>query len=165
MKVSAAPGNAIPCGPVSSDSASPGNQPRSVEAVVVDDDSLVLEYFQRIFGKSNVPVRTFIDGEEALAELLIKPTSLLFVDSRMPLIDGIEVLEQLHAAGALRNTCAYLCSAAAPPADVYARAEAVGVAVLLKETQTDKTFLAMLLRNAERECRRRAGDADPSSAA
>ncbi len=145
--------------------AKPAGAMPSVDTVVVDDDSLVLEYFRRAFRKSNASVRTFIDGEEALAELLDKPTTLLFVDSRMPLIDGIEVLERLHAAGALRNTSAYLCSAARPPDDIYARAEALDVAVLLKEMQTDKAFLAVLMKKAERRHAPGSDDRDGALAA
>ena len=117
--------------------------------MVIDDDALTLEYFRRLFRRSDVPVRTFIDAEEAITAFVDQPPRILFVDSRMPLIDGIDVIERLHAAQSLERTYTYLCSAARPPADIYARAEAIGVPVLLKETQSDKAFLSMLVKRAE----------------
>lgn len=60
----------------------------------VDDDAKLLAAFQRTFRKE-FTFDTAIGGEEAL-QLLAKqgPYALLVVDMQMPLMDGIEFLEQ-----------------------------------------------------------------------
>lgn len=66
--------------------------------MIVDDERIVRESFYHWFQKSGHRVSTAASGEEALKELSRAPMDLLFVDIKMPGMDGIELLAAVKEA-------------------------------------------------------------------
>ena len=60
--------------------------------MIVDDERIIRESFFHWFQKSGHRVATAASGDEALAKLGETPFDLLFVDIKMPGMDGIELL-------------------------------------------------------------------------
>jgi len=60
--------------------------------MVVDDERIIRESFFHWFQKSGHTVSTAASGEDALKQLEKTPFDLLFVDIKMPGMDGIELL-------------------------------------------------------------------------
>lgn len=67
--------------------------------LVVDDEPNVRLVFRTTLEGAGYDVTEAADGESALKALHGGPVDLVFLDLRMPDIDGLEVLQQLRAAG------------------------------------------------------------------
>ncbi|MFO7838187.1 MAG: sigma-54 dependent transcriptional regulator [Desulfosalsimonadaceae bacterium] len=65
--------------------------------MVVDDEMIVRESFYHWFKKYGHEVETAADGQEALDKLEKTPFDLLFVDIKMPGMDGLELLDRVKA--------------------------------------------------------------------
>jgi CheY-like chemotaxis protein len=75
----------------------------SHKILLIDDDPLVLQTFQRLLEKEGYEVLTASNDEEALAAIHSKDFALVLSDIRMPGKDGVttvdEIQESLKAAG------------------------------------------------------------------
>jgi two-component system response regulator len=83
------------------------SEPEAVEILLVEDNPNDAELTQRALKKTNLDVRLAIarDGAEALEYLLSnrpKP-KVIFLDLKLPKIDGIEVLRRVRADDRLRS--------------------------------------------------------------
>ena len=65
--------------------------------MVVDDEKIVRESFQHWFEKIGHHVETAASGPEALNRLAKTPFDLMFVDIKMPDMDGIELLRRIKS--------------------------------------------------------------------
>ena len=65
--------------------------------MVVDDEKIVRESFQHWFEKIGHHVEAAASGPEALSRLAKAPFDLMFVDIKMPDMDGIELLEKVKS--------------------------------------------------------------------
>jgi CheY-like chemotaxis protein len=65
--------------------------------LVVDDDPVVGESFNRVLSRKGYAVITAANGDEALAKMKAERYDLVFTDLRMPGMDGLEVAEQVKA--------------------------------------------------------------------
>ncbi len=65
------------------------------EIVVVDDDQGILESFDAMLGE-DYPLVTLENGFEAIEYLKSHKPKLIFLDIKMPGMDGIEVLKRLR---------------------------------------------------------------------
>ena len=75
---------------------SPGRRRlRRGAVLVVDDESLVLEYVREVLARAGYHVRTAAGGVEALAELDHVRPALVLLDIQMPDLDGREVYRRL----------------------------------------------------------------------
>ena len=63
--------------------------------MIVDDELIVRESLLNWFGKYGHEVHTAASGQEALEKIEQKPFQLLFVDIKMPGMDGLELLERV----------------------------------------------------------------------
>ena len=86
----------------------------NLELVVVDDDDLTLVVITRLLKSEDCTVIGYTNPEEGLAHLLNSSPDFLFVDWRMPRIDGFTFLKMLHDQGSVGDTKIYLNSAAYP---------------------------------------------------
>ena len=68
---------------------------QKINIMVVDDEIIVRESLYHRFKKYGHAVHTAASGGEALAKLEKRPFDLMFVDMKMPEMDGIELLEQV----------------------------------------------------------------------
>lgn len=63
---------------------------------LVDDDENIVESLEIFFDAEGYKVRTYHDGEAALAGLTETPVDLVILDVKMPKMDGMEVLRRLR---------------------------------------------------------------------
>ncbi|OED44343.1 nitrogen regulation protein NR(I) [Endozoicomonas sp. (ex Bugula neritina AB1)] len=63
---------------------------------IVDDDSSIRWVLERALTNEAIPVRSFISGEEVLDTLEHSCPQVIVSDVRMPGIDGLELLKQVH---------------------------------------------------------------------
>lgn len=67
------------------------------KVLVVDDDPIVGQSFNRVLTGKGYAVITAANGEEALAKLKDEQYDLVYTDLRMPGMDGLEVAERVKA--------------------------------------------------------------------
>jgi len=63
--------------------------------LVVDDEKNIRLTMSRSLESLGIPVQTAVNGEEALAKLRESPFALVFLDLKMPGMDGMEVLRKI----------------------------------------------------------------------
>jgi DNA-binding response OmpR family regulator len=63
--------------------------------LVVDDEKNIRMTMSQSLRPLEIPVQTAVNGEEALQKLRKEPFSLVFLDLRMPGMDGMEVLRHI----------------------------------------------------------------------
>ncbi|MFH2113417.1 MAG: response regulator, partial [Spirochaetota bacterium] len=68
-----------------------------LEIAVVDDDFVIQELLKTTFEAINATVHTYSNGKEFLAAVRNRVFDLVFLDLRMPELDGFGVLTELHA--------------------------------------------------------------------
>ena len=78
--------------------------PENCRALVIDDSAAAREIFEHMLETLNIGCRTVDSGRAALVEIARansdgQPYTLLFIDWKMPDIDGIETLERLYRTG------------------------------------------------------------------
>lgn len=71
--------------------------------VVIDDDALVGEMYRLALVRNGFNVLIAKDGPTGLEMVQASNPALIFLDIRMPRMDGIEVLERLMASETLRG--------------------------------------------------------------
>jgi CheY-like chemotaxis protein len=75
----------------------PQTAPRALRVLHVDDDPMNLRVVQEIMGAFGHSAQGVCSGGEALRRLAEEPFDLLLLDIHMPVMDGIETLQQLRA--------------------------------------------------------------------
>lgn len=118
------------------------------DLVVVDDDQLTLDLLEMKLSGSGLAVRFFDDCDDAIEFLKDCTPGALFVDLRMPLMSGIELLQALVGSGAGLPERTFIASAADLPQDAANAAEVLGAGVLLKDTYRDAEAIGALVRAA-----------------
>jgi len=98
------------------------------KVLVVDDDPVVGESFNRVLSGKGYAVITASNGDEALAKLQAEQYDLVFTDLRMPGMDGLEVAERVKARQPWTPVVIVTGYGSKPSED---RARAVGVAEFL----------------------------------
>jgi two-component system, OmpR family, response regulator ChvI len=68
---------------------------------LVDDDRNILTSVSMALEAEGFEVRTYIDGEEALQGLTLRPADLAVLDIKMPRMDGMELLTRLRQKSAM----------------------------------------------------------------
>ena len=63
---------------------------------IVDDDSSIRWVLERTLGSEGFECESFADGEALLSSLEIRSPDVILSDIRMPGIDGLSLLEQIH---------------------------------------------------------------------
>ena len=69
----------------------------SKRILVIDDEDIILESFILALSDREFSVETTSTGEEGIEKMKEKIPDLIFLDLRMPGIDGIETLRQLRS--------------------------------------------------------------------
>ena len=68
---------------------------------LVDDDENILASLKVFFEQEGYAVRTYTDGQAALAALAESPPDIAILDIKMPKMDGVEVLRRLRQTSSL----------------------------------------------------------------
>ena len=72
--------------------------PASYRILIVDDEPLIRRLFVRNFSRKGFQVLSAPDGKEALETIRRERPDLVVLDVRMPVMDGIEVLQSFAKA-------------------------------------------------------------------
>src|SRR5512136_3018273 len=64
--------------------------------IVIDDDEIMLLSCSEILTRAGFKVETFPNGEDGIRRIKEAPAALLFVDLKMPKIDGMEVIRRVR---------------------------------------------------------------------
>ena len=88
----------------------------------------------------------FLDPEEAIVHLRHCATpDVLFVDNRMPRMDGTDFIDQLHWPATMMASRVYLCSGIHPTRETCHRVKRRGAGILIKDMLLDRDSLLSLL--------------------
>jgi CheY-like chemotaxis protein len=68
-----------------------------LQVLVIDDDAVVGQSFDRVLSEKGYEVSTALSGEEALETMENTAFDVVFTDIKMPGIDGLEVTERIKA--------------------------------------------------------------------
>jgi len=74
-----------------------------VDVLLVEDDPSVLEMYRLKLELDGYRVNTALDGEEGLKKAGDLTPDIIFLDIRLPKMDGLEVLRKLRAQEKTRN--------------------------------------------------------------
>jgi len=66
--------------------------------LIVEDEKALNEAYEMILKRDKHAVATAFNGQEALAAFKRQPPDLMLLDLRMPVMDGVELLEKLKPA-------------------------------------------------------------------
>jgi two-component system response regulator MprA len=77
----------------------PTNVAPAASVLIVDDDPGVLDAIARALTLRGFAVRTAVDGDDAIAALLVSAPDVVVLDVAMPTIDGLDVCRRLRASG------------------------------------------------------------------
>ena len=110
-----------------------------MNVLIADDEPMTRSLLRRVLVREfNCPVSEAKDGLEALSVAGSKPTNLIITDLRMPVMDGIELLEALRQFPPLAGVPVVMMTAARETGPVH-RAIELGVTdYLLKPLQADR---------------------------
>ena len=115
------------------------------DIVLVDDDPLIAEFVRRVLRRSDRRLRAFENPLEALAHLRVHTPRDLLVDTRMPDMDGPELLARLDEDGHRGGLRVILSSAGPVPATAWTVRMPAHVEILSKDALFDRhTLLARL---------------------
>ncbi len=70
----------------------------SSSVLVIDDEPVVLDLFQRVLAGKGLVIRTARNGEEALALIAREGFGCVLADKNLPGIDGIEIVRRIRQA-------------------------------------------------------------------
>jgi CheY-like chemotaxis protein len=76
----------------------------TVRALVIDDDPALCEFIQEVLISEKIQAEVATNSTRALARLRDERFDVIFVDMRMPSLDGIEVATCVRSAGRNQNT-------------------------------------------------------------
>jgi len=71
--------------------------PSPVRVLIADDEAVVRTGVARVLERQGIEVHLAADGQEALELMAEQTFSIIFLDIKMPRVDGLEVLKYLHA--------------------------------------------------------------------
>ncbi|MBV8300312.1 MAG: response regulator [Candidatus Dormibacteraeota bacterium] len=72
------------------------NLDQSIHVLLIEDDPAVLPMYRRRLERDGYTVQTAADGEEGLASAARLSPDIVFLDLRLPRMDGFEVLRRLR---------------------------------------------------------------------
>jgi len=75
-----------------------------VRVLLVEDDSALAQMYRVKLERDGYTVHVAGDGEEALSVLTYELPDLIFLDVRLPRMDGFAFLERIRATQRTRNT-------------------------------------------------------------
>jgi signal transduction histidine kinase/CheY-like chemotaxis protein len=70
-------------------------RPRTGHVLIIDDDANARYFLKRRLRASGLRIDEAVNGEEGIARAVADPPSIIFLDVRMPGMDGLEVVRRL----------------------------------------------------------------------
>ncbi len=123
--------------------ATPANQVDEdlVDVLLVEDDPSVLEMYRLKLELDGYRVNTALDGEEGLKKASDLTPDIIFLDIRLPKMDGLEVLRKLRAQEKTREIPVIILSNY-DEEDLVARGLRLGAHEYLIKARTTPTSLS-----------------------
>ena len=112
-----------------------------IDVLLVEDDPAVLEMYRLKLELDGYRVNTAADGEEGLAKAGALPPDIIFLDIRLPKMDGLEVLRRLRAEAKTRDIPVIILSNY-DAEDLVARGLHLGAHEYLIKARTTPTSLS-----------------------
>lgn len=112
-----------------------------VDVLLVEDDPSVLEMYRLKLELDGYRVNTALDGEEGLQKAGDLAPDIIFLDIRLPKMDGLEVLRKLRAQDRTRNIPVIILSNY-DEEDLVARGLRLGAHEYLIKARTTPTSLS-----------------------
>lgn len=119
-------------------SSQPANSRANI--LIVDDTPDNLRLLSQILTEHHYQVRAVTNGERALESVHLLPPDLIFLDIKMPGIDGFEVCRQLKADAAVRNIPVLFVSALDDVSDKVKAFTLGGVDYITKPFQAEEVM-------------------------
>ncbi|MFT5292366.1 MAG: DNA-binding NarL/FixJ family response regulator [Planctomycetota bacterium] len=116
--------------------------------VLLDDDPVMSICIERALRKTDWELTSFLREELALEHLAHSTPDVLFVDERLPVRDGHELMQELIKIEHLSKTRLVLFSSVAPPSDVRELVQALGATVVSKDIILTPTELLSFLNDS-----------------
>lgn len=85
--------------------------------LIADDDPLVLKSIELILRKSGFPLRTCVNGRQALDQIQLQKPVLALLDVMMPEMNGLEVCQAVKNDPELKDVPVFLVTARAMAAE------------------------------------------------
>jgi PAS domain S-box-containing protein len=82
--------------PVSQEVVVPGPDETEKTILVADDDAYIRDIFTEVLAADGYDVILAEDGEEAIRKAVSNEIDLMILDIKMPIIDGLQVMEHMH---------------------------------------------------------------------
>jgi two-component system phosphate regulon response regulator PhoB len=106
-----------------------------VRVLLVEDDTALAQMYRTKLERDGYTVQVAGDGEEALGVLSGELPDLIFLDVRLPRMDGLTFLERLRATGRTKNLPVVIVSNYSE-AELIARGLQLGALEYLIKSQT-----------------------------
>jgi DNA-binding NtrC family response regulator len=132
--------------------------------LVVDDEPVVLDLFQRVLGEKGFSIRTAKNADEALALIEREDFGCLLTDKNLPGLDGIEIVRRVRLA---QPFCACIVMTGYASTGSAVEALRLGAMDYLEKPFDDLARVADRIDEAVRQMRleyERANDAPPGVA-
>jgi CheY-like chemotaxis protein len=91
--------------------------PDDAYILIADDDPLVLKSIELILRKSGFPLRTCVNGREALDQIRLQKPVLALLDVMMPEMNGLDVCQAIKSDPELEDIPVFLVTARAMAAE------------------------------------------------
>jgi CheY-like chemotaxis protein len=121
--------------------------PETIDILLVEDNPNDAELTQRALKKSNVAARLAIarDGAEALEFLLSDrpPPKVIFLDLKLPKIDGIEVLRRIRVDDRTRSIPVVVLTSSQEERDITACYKSGANSYVVKPVEFDTFYKAV----------------------
>lgn len=115
----------------------------SVKILYMEDSEDIRRVFEGLM-EFAVDIETEVllatDGHEGVEMALREKPDIIFVDSKMPIMDGIEATRCLKASECLSDIPVIMVSAGLPGADLEEKAEKAGIAFFVDKPFTPETL-------------------------
>src|SRR4029077_20860295 len=74
------------------------------KVLIVDDDPALCEFIQEVLVSEKMQAQIMMDGVQAAARLQKERFDAVFLDMRMPSLDGVELAKRIRSSGMNQST-------------------------------------------------------------
>jgi CheY-like chemotaxis protein len=118
-----------------------------IKVLLIDDDENVAELFGKTLAEAGHDTVVCHGGKEGLASIQSRPPDVVFLDVRMPGMDGIQVLRKIRAVNA--SLPVILVTGHATPGEIE-QARRLGVTEIVEKPYILNEFTSALSRISDR---------------
>ena len=102
-----------------------------MKALIVDDEKIILDFLVRYLKVEDIEAKVAEDGQKAIALAQEESFDLIFIDVRMPRMDGVQVLKELKKT--IPDTQRYIMMTGYAVENLLEEAKQEGVALSIRK--------------------------------